>query len=106
MKITRRQIRKLIRESYMKERYAEIESAILPVLWDNPGIAGLELVQKVQAYGWGRPDKDGAPPEANEIFSILDNLLEEDEVVFNVEEDQWSLSDMGNYYGYERGFKS
>ena len=78
----------------MKERYAEIENAILSVLWDNPGIGGLELVQRVSMG------------DSEEVFSMLDILLEEGEVVFNEEEDQWSLSDMGNYYDEQRGFKS
>jgi hypothetical protein len=90
MKITKRQLRRLIREGYMKERYTDIQEAILDILHKTPEIAGLDLVARVQAYGWG--DAPGAIPEKGEIFSILDILLEEDEVLFNVEEDRWSLS--------------
>ena len=106
MKITKRQLRRIIRESYMKERYGQMEDAILSTLWENPGIAGMDLVAAVVEWTINGAPAWEAAPDQSEVFSILDNLLEEDEVVFNEEEDEWSLSDMGNYYDYERGFKS
>ena len=102
MKITKRQLRRIIKENYMKQRYTEIQDTILTILWEKPNIAGMDLVAAVQEYGWG----DAPGPEKGEVFSILDDLLEENEVVFNVEEDQWSLNDAGDYYDYQRGFKS
>jgi hypothetical protein len=104
MKVTKRQLKRIIRESYMKARYTDIQEAVLAALEDVPVMAGLDLVAAVQAYGWG--DEPGAIPEKSEIFSILDNLQEEGEVLFNVEEDEWSLDPRGNQYDYMAGFKS
>ena len=102
MKINKRRLRQIIKESYMKQRYTEIQDAVLTILWEKPGIAGMDLVAAVQEYGWG----DAPVPEQDEVFSILDDLLEENEIIFNEEEDQWSLNNMGDYYDYQRGFKS
>jgi len=111
MKITQRQLRRIIREEI--QRLSEVEApgpsnrenisdSVAHVLWEKGKLSGRELVAAVQGdYDWA-----GATPSNEEIFSALDELLEEGEVIFNVEEDEWSLNDRGNYYDYMAGFKS
>lgn len=97
-----------IRESLLKEtpvgafeNWEAIRDSIAHQLWELGTISGMELVSAVQGgYNWA------SPPAQNDIFSVLDQMLEEDEVDFDVEEDEWSLSDRGNYYDYMKGFKS
>jgi hypothetical protein len=109
MKITNLQLRKLIREALLKERpiglhenWEAYKDSIMHVLWENMGgMSGMELVAAVQnGYNWH------TPPSRNDIFSVLDNLIEEEEVTFNAEEDIWTISDRGDYYDYMAGFKS
>ena len=122
MKITRRQLRRIIRESmgddFLSNReanphdggmYGEPEGGNWDDIRDSIAqelsqqvLSGNELVTIVQnGYDWA-----GEIPARNEIFAVLDELLEENEVTFNVEEDEWALSDRGDYYDYMKGFKS
>ena len=69
MKITKRQLRRLIKEeskkllyeSYMKQRYGEIENAILMALEDSPGLSGMDLVSIIG---------DQYPENPNETFCL------------------------------------
>jgi len=77
----------------MKERYGQIEEIIYSVLEVAPGISGMDLVDEVQSIWDVEALNQDAPVVAqNEIFSILDDLLEEGAVFFNVEEDKWNLA--------------
>ena len=108
MKVTKRHLRDLIRETLLKERpvgafenWEAIRDSVAHVLWEQGTLPGLELVAAVQnGYDWADP------PARDDIFSILDELLDEEEVIFNVEEDEWSLNNRGDYYDYMAGFKS
>ena len=93
MKISKRQLRRLIRESYMKERYGQIEEIIYSVLEVAPGIGGMDLVEELQSI-WAVEalNSDAPPVDRDEIFSILDDLQAENEVFFDVEEDAWYMS--------------
>ncbi len=123
MKITKRQLRRIIREAmgddFFSDREAnphdgsmygepeggnwdDIRDSVAHVLWEKQTLSGLDLISAVQnEFDWG-----GAAPDRDEIFSVLDELVEDGEVIFNVEEDEWSLSDRGDYYDYMKGFKS
>jgi hypothetical protein len=92
MKTSERQLRRLIRESYMKERYGQVEEIIYSVLEVAPGIGGMDLVDEIQSV-WAVEalNSDTPPPGQDEIFSILDNLQEENEVFFDTEEDAWYI---------------
>jgi hypothetical protein len=94
MKVTESQLRRIIMESYMKERYGQIEEIIYSVLEVAPGIAGMDLVDELQSI-WAVEalNSDAPPVDRDEIFSILDNLQEENEVFFDVEEDAWYMAE-------------
>jgi hypothetical protein len=89
MKITRRQLRRIITEaargSMVNEgsTETEIENSIMRTLADQPGIGGMELAQRVMSEVPG-VDRDS-------VFSFLDVLLEDGVVYFNEEEDEWTL---------------
>jgi len=98
MKITKRQLRRIIkeesiaalRESYMKQRYGEIENAILMTLEDSPGLSGIELAATI---GDDYPENPNEMPlENEEVFSILDVMIEEDQVFFDTQEDAWYIA--------------
>ena len=80
----------LMKEGFMKERFGEIQNSIISVLEDAPGLGGMEIVQYVLAdtSGYGME----LPVEQREVFEVLDILLEDGEVFFNEEEDEWYLS--------------
>ena len=85
MKITKRQLRRIIREAISspdqdKRMYDAIIDT-LPVRGD--GISGRELVDAVNQE---LPDIG-----AELIYDFLDELLEDDVVNFDVEMDEWSL---------------
>ena len=100
MKITKRQLRKLIREAINEARPhhfgsdgyemtaqsgmdAKMYSAIQHVLAKSPGMGGRELVDTVSQMN---PAFD---PE--DIFDFLDELQADGEILFDVEMDAWSL---------------
>ena len=101
MKITRGTIKTIIKEmmsevrphnrgteGYEMTAQAAVDKkmydAIMEVLEDFPGMSGAELVDAVNQM---HPSVD-----AELIYEFLDELLEDGEVMFNVEEDQWSLA--------------
>jgi hypothetical protein len=99
---------KLMTESYMKERYGEIEEIIYGVLEDSPGIAGEDLADEVRRIAeeeWYDSFAGELPPERDEVFSVLDSLIDDGEVYFNEEEDQWFLDIGGNQWDHIAGFK-
>ena len=95
MKITRRQLIRIVNEAMEGGGVSlEVLDAVAAIISDKPGISGQEIVFKMQ------------PTDTAKIYRALDELLEDDEVVFDVEEDEWYLNDRGDYYDYMRGFKS
>ena len=81
-------------ESYMKGRMIDIESSILDAIGDEPGIEGMKLASYVvsdsSSYG------HEVPVEQDEVFAVLDIMLEDGTVFFDEEEDAWftSLEDL------------
>ena len=96
MKITRRHLRriikeekaKLLKEGGFKELYTMVGETVLSILKDNSGVDGMELVRLVQADYERTGD---GPVEQEEIFTVLDDLQEDGQVFFDVEEDAWYL---------------
>ena len=94
MKITKRQLRQIIRESLIKEvgiapgvpqsLTSKMYEAVIEVLEGRPGMSGAELVDTVNQM---HRDLD-----AEVIYDFLDELLEDGEVTFDVEMDAWSLA--------------
>ena len=89
MKITRKQLRKIIQEvgiasGVPQSLTSKLYEAVMEVLEEMPGVSGAELVDSVNQM---HPDVD-----AELIYEFLDELLDDGEVTFNVEEDQWSLA--------------
>lgn len=89
MKITRKQIRKIIQEvgiapGVRQSLMSKLYEAIIETLMKRPRMSGAELVDTVNQM---HPSID-----AELIYDFLDQLLEDGEVFFNVEEDEWSLS--------------
>ena len=99
MRITRRQIRNIIRESLnegnMKAMFAEIADAIEDVLNMNPGAPGAEVAKYVMSdlsnYGQGDPMSYGIGKQ--EVFNVLDLMMEDGQVFFDIEEDGWYMAD-------------
>ena len=94
MRITSRNLRKIIRESlkegFMKERWGEIEASIISALEDSPGLGGMEIVTYVIS---DTSSNQEIPTEREEVFSVLDDLQDDGVVYFNVEEDEWYLEE-------------
>ena len=101
MKITKRQLRRLIREAINEARPHRFDSegyemtaqsgvdqqmysAIQQVLARSPGMGGTELIDTVSQMD---PAFD---PE--DIVDFLDELEGDGKILFNVEEDEWSLA--------------
>ena len=89
MKITRRQLRGIIREvgiapGVRQSLTSKLYEAIVSVLSRRPGMSGAELVDTVNQM---HPSVD-----AELIYDFLDQLLEDGEVFFDVAEDAWSLT--------------
>ena len=93
MKITRRQLRKIIKEAINEVGIApgvpqsltsKLYEAVIKVLEGRPGMSGAELVDTVNQM---HPSID-----AELIYEFLDELLEDGEVTFDVENDAWSLA--------------
>ncbi len=88
MKITRKQLRKIIIEAGIaagvrQSLTSKLYEAIIGVLERRPGMSGAELVDTVNQM---HPSVD-----AEIIYDFLDVLEQDGEVIFNVEEDAWSL---------------
>ncbi len=88
MKITRKQLRKIIIEAGIaagvrQSLTSKLYEAIIGVLERRPGMSGAELVDTVNQM---HPSID-----AEMIYDFLDVLEQDGEVIFNVEEDAWSL---------------
>ena len=89
MKITRKQIRKIIQEvgiapGVPQSLASKLYEAVMEVLEDFPGMTGAELVDAVNQM---HPSVD-----AEMIYEFLDELLDDGEVMFDVENDAWSLA--------------
>ena len=89
MKITRKQLRKIIQEvgiasGVPQSLTSKLYEAVMEVLEEMPGVSGAELVDSVNQM---HPDVD-----AELIYEFLDELLDDGEVMFDVENDAWSLA--------------
>ena len=89
MKITRKQLRKIIIEAGIaagvrQSLTSKLYEAIIGVLERRPGMSGAELVDTVNQM---HPSID-----AEMIYDFLDVLEQDGEVMFNVEEDEWRLT--------------
>ena len=88
MRLTRKQLRKIIIEAGIaagvrQSLTSKLYEAIIEVLEDFPGMSGAELVDAVNQM---HPSIG-----AEMIYDFLDVLEQDGEVMFNVEEDAWSL---------------
>ena len=89
MKITRKQLRKIIQEvgiapGVPQSLTSKLYEAVMEVLEEMPGVSGAELVDSVNQM---HPEVD-----AELIYEFLDELLDDGEVMFDVENDAWSLA--------------
>ena len=89
MKITRKQLRKIIQEvgiasGVPQSLTSKLYEAVMEVLEEMPGVSGAELVDSVNQM---HPDVD-----AELIYEFLDELLDDGEVTFDVANDAWSLA--------------
>ena len=90
MKITKRQLRRIIREATRKSMLnegasgAEIEDGIQRALEMNPVMSGIDLIDHV------RQELPGAYHQRIEEY--MDEMLENGLLSWNVEEDEWSLA--------------
>jgi len=97
MKISRKYLRKLIKEeskkllheSYMKQRYTEMGDEIISVISRQPGISGMDLVSAVSAQYPENPNE--MPVDKEEVFAILDDMMEDSEVWGDFENDGWYI---------------
>ena len=96
MKITRKQLRSIIREAINEVGAApgtpqslmsKLYEAVMEVLEDFPGMSGAELVDAVNQM---HPSVD-----AEMIYEFLDELLDDGEIFFNVAADEYSLDPTG-----------
>ena len=92
MKITRRQLRRIIREVGIAPRArqsltSKLYEAVIETLTKRPRMSGAELVDTVNQM---HPSVD-----AELIYDFLDQLLDDGEVFFDVAEDEWSLDPTG-----------
>ena len=89
MRITRKQLRKIIQEvgiapGVPQSLMSKLYEAVMETLEGRPGMSGAELVDSVNQM---HPDVD-----AELIYEFLDELLDDGEVMFDVENDAWSLT--------------
>ena len=89
IRITRKQLRKIIQEvgvapGVPQSLASKMYEAVIEVLEGRPGMPGAELVDTINQM---HPSVD-----AELIYDFLDELLEDGEVMFDVEEDAWSLA--------------
>ena len=99
MKITRKRLRKLIKEeskkvlyeSYMKQRFTEMSDEVLAAIEASPGLSGMDIVSIVSDdYPY---NSNEMPVDKEEVFTILDVMQEEGEVFFDTQEDAWYIAD-------------
>ena len=99
MKITKHQLRRiireekttLIRESQMKERFTDVQDILLWLLEENPGISGADLV--LSATEILHRENPSAPAlHQEEIFNVLDITLEDGGIFFDDAEDAWYIT--------------
>ena len=96
MKVTKHQLRNIIREAadYYEFRHQEDQKdlsdhradVVFEIIEANQGISGPELVSialRNSVFGGG---------QAKDVHETLDILLDYGDVNFNVEEDQWSTA--------------
>lgn len=98
MKITRKRLRKLIKEeskkvlyeSYMKQRFTEMSDEVLATIEAEPGLSGMDIIATVSDnYPY---NSNEMPVDKEEVFTILDVMQEEGEVVFDTAEDAWYVA--------------
>ena len=103
MKITKRQLRRIIKEEVshvMKENLSDDQ--LTEIVWDSvmseignrPGIGGEELAEIASQH----PAVD-----VPLVFQMLDTFLEDGELLFDEEEDAWFLPDSPEGYRYLSG---
>lgn len=91
MKITKRRLVRLIVESEMKRVYTKLEDIIFSVLEAAPGIGGKSISDESLTL-WAEMYADEKYfPEEDEVFAILDDMLDAGTAEFDVEEDSWFL---------------
>lgn len=86
----RNRVRHLVRESLMKQRHIEVGDIIFQIIDAAPGIAGGTLVDEV---GLQYEDPNNMPVMQDEIFAVLDDMIDSDEVWLDEEEDKWYVID-------------
>jgi len=99
MKISRKRLRKLIKEeskkllyeSYMKQRFTEMSDEVLAAIEASPGLSGMDIVSIVSDDYPYNPNE--MPVDKEEVFTILDVMQEEGEVFFDTQEDAWYIAD-------------
>ena len=84
MKITKRQLQRLIREAISREG---LPAAVEASITENPGISGDELINAVLA------DPNFQGTDSKDIYASLDEMIEDGMVFFDTEEDAWYLAD-------------
>jgi len=88
MRITKRQLRRIIKEYgqplSQPELRRPVRSSVTGIL-SGMFMSGRELAAKV------RDELAEFNPTEDEVFTVLDEMLEDGAVVFDVEEDEWSL---------------
>ena len=101
MKITKRQLRRIIkeekvnllREGFMKQRHMEISDAILDAVDTFPGLSGDDIINHVTSTMTGGSYQSDPGPgmsiDKEEIYAVLDDLLEDGAIFFDEEEDAW-----------------
>ena len=83
--------RRMVKESAMKERYGEIENLVLATVEDDPGIPGRELASNVVAQ-YSRMFDSMHPVDEEEVFSVLDVLIDEMDIFFDEEGDGFYIA--------------
>ena len=63
----------------------DLQTSLEDTVRDNPGIAGLKLVSYVQK------ELSSASVSKEEVFEVIDRLLEENVLWCDFEEDEWYL---------------
>ena len=101
MKISRKRLRKLIKEeskkvlyeSYMKQRFTELSDIVIQIINEEPGLGGDALVRTVVEV-FNHEYRFGKQPHAEkeEVFTVLDVMQEEGEVFFDTAEDAWYVA--------------
>ena len=98
MKITKRQLRRIIREAIAPGPTGfSLQDIVLGIVRDNPGMGGMDIVAATQFQPMD------PPVERNEIFAVLDELQEMGQVFFDVEEDEWWTMEDWKRYNEEGG---